>query len=98
MSTVKEHLAVILANVQGNLKQVENQIEQGRQQIEVATEGRNQMLTLIASIQHLIDIDAADAIEVLKIQNDAAVAQVASSPTAPATAGTPEAAAGSPAG
>ena len=86
MSTVKEHLAVILANVQGNLKQVENQIEQGKQQIEVATEGRAQMLTLIAAIQHLIDLDAGSAIEDIAAKNAAAVLEVASSPPTPAAA------------
>jgi predicted nucleic acid-binding Zn-ribbon protein len=90
MSTqTAEHLQTILTNVQQNLKQIDNQIVQGEQQLSVAREQRDTMKTLVAAIQHLIDIGAADAVEVLKIQNEAAVAEVASSPSEPAAASTP---------
>lgn len=61
-ASVNEHLQTILTNVVQNKTQIENQIEQGKQQLEVAGSQLEAVKTLIATLQHCIDSGAAPAI------------------------------------
>lgn len=85
-AAVQERLNTILANVKQNLTQTDNQIAQGQQQLEVAIEQREAIKVLVATLQHVIDAEAFEAVAVIAADNEAVAVAVASSPSEPAAA------------
>ena len=83
-TNVSEHIPVILENVTRNRNDVVGQIETARQQTEVAQEQVASMNTLIAALQVIRDEGLQGKVAARVASNEAAAAEVASSPSKPA--------------
>ena len=83
-TNVSEHIPIILENVTRNRNDVIGQIETARQQTEVAQEQVASMNTLIAALQVIRDEGLQGKVAARVASNEAAAAEVDSSPSKPA--------------
>ena len=83
-TNVSEHIPVILENVTRNRNDVVGQIETARQQTEVAQEQVASMNTLIAALEVIRDEGLQGKVAARVASNEAAAAEVDSSPSKPA--------------
>ena len=83
-TNVSEHIPIILENVTRNRNDVVGQIETARQQTEVAQEQVASMNTLIAALEVIRDEGLQGKVAARVASNEAAAAEVDSSPSKPA--------------
>ena len=83
-TNVSEHIPIILENVTRNRNDVIGQIETARQQTEVAQEQVASMNTLIAALEVIRDEGLQGKVAARVASNEAAAAEVDSSPSKPA--------------
>lgn len=83
-TNVSEHIDNILGNVRSNKAKTTNDVEVGRQQLEIAAEQVSSMNTLIAMLEIVKEKGLQGEISERVVRNAAAEAEVANSPSAPA--------------
>ena len=86
MTTVREQLNAVIATIVTNREHIASQIQQLEQQLSIQKDQYETAATLVASLQHLLEINADEAITSIAMKNALAAAEVASSPSTPAAA------------